>query len=217
MALAAVDEYLVSWVGPHLLTPPFTRSDPSIGAITGFHPGTSENGSCYCHAAAFKIVADCLAGRGNKAFETFRRIMPGGDADLAAAEPTCPPFAFTNTRVAASHPHDAGKHGGTWITGTISWCFQAASEHILGARRTLDGLVIDPCVPTSWRQFAIERQFRGATYDIQVLNPDGVEKGLQSLTVDGQKVAGNLLPLFPSGRHQVQAVMGRPESPASSQ
>ncbi len=209
MAMAAVDEHLDSWVGPHLLTPPFTRADPTIGALTGFHPGTSENGSCYCHAAAFKIVADCMAGRGTKAFETFRSIMPGGDADRRAKDATCPPFAFTNSRVAAYHPHDAGKHGGTWITGTISWCFQAASEYILGARRTLQGLVIDPCVPASWREFGISRQFRGATYEITVRNPDAVERGIRSLTVDGREIDAALLPLFESGRHKVEAVMGK--------
>lgn len=209
MALAAVDEYLDSWVGPHLLTPPFTKPDPTIGAITGFHPGTSENGSCYCHAAAFKIVADCMAGRGTRAFETFRRIMPGGDADRRAKDATCPPFAFTNSRVAAHHPHDAGKHGGTWITGTISWCFQAATEYILGARRTLKGLAVDPCVPATWRNFSIQRQFRGATYDISVHNPDGVEQGIRKLMVDGREIQGTLLPLFESGRHKVEATMGR--------
>lgn len=208
LAMSAVDELLDSWVGPHLLAPPFTHPDKSIGALTGFHPGTTENGSCYCHAAAFKIVADCLAGRGDRAFETFRRIMPGGDADQRVPGASCPPFAFTNSRVAASHPYDAGRHGSTWVTGTITWCFQAASEYILGARRTLEGLVIDPCVPSTWKQFSIQRQFRGASYDIAVTNPDGVQKGLTSLFVDGKKMEGNRLPLFESGHHGVQAVMG---------
>lgn len=207
-ALKAIDERLDSWVGPHLLYPPFTKPDATIGAITGFHPGTSENGSCYCHAAAFKIVADCMAGRGAKAFETFRKIMPGGDADRRAEGATCPPFAFTNSRVAAYHPHDAGKHGGTWITGTISWCFQAASEYILGVRRTLDGLRIDPCVPSTWREFSVQREFRGAIYDIHVSNPKGVEKGVVSVTVDDKPIRGALLPIFDSGVRKVEVVMG---------
>ena len=207
-ALKTIDEKLDSWVGPHLLYPPFTKGDASIGSITGFHPGTSENGSCYCHAASFKIVADCIAGRGAKAYETFRRIMPGGDADRQAPQPTCPPFAFTNSRVAAYHPHDAGKHGGTWVTGTISWCFQAATQYMLGVRPTFNGLLVDPCIPPQWTEFGVERIYRGASYCIRVLNPHGVEKGVRQITVDGKRIDGNVLPIFNGGEHNVEVVMG---------
>ena len=147
-------------------------------------------------------------GAARKHFQTFRKIMPGGDADRCATGATCPPFAFTNSRVAAYHPHDAGKHGGTWITGTISWSFQAASQYILGARPTLNGLLVDPCVPSTWREFSIRRVYRGATYDIRVTNPDGVEKGVRKVSVDGKEITGPLLPILESGTHKVEVTMG---------
>ena len=207
-AMAAVDEHLDSWVGPHLLYPPYTKPDPTIGSLTGFHPGTCENGPCYCHAASFKIVADCMLGRGEKAFQTFRTIMPGGDADRRVPEPGCPPFAFVNGRVAAYHPYHAGEHGGAWATGTVSWCFQAAGQYILGVRPDLEGLRIDPCVPPDWQEFSVSRLYRGARYHVHVRNPNGLAKGVREVTLDGRRIEGNLLPPQPAGgEHQVEALM----------
>ena len=53
------------------------------------------------------------------------------------------------------------------------------------------------------------RQFRGATYDITVKNPDHVCKGIKSVSVDGNAIEGNVLPVFGDGKHHtVEVLMG---------
>ena len=206
--LQAIDTELDSPVGPLLLSPAFDTMDRTIGTITGFSPGTIENGSCYCHAAAFKVVADCMSGRGGKAYATLRAIMPGGDADQSNPGADCPPFAFTNSRAAMFHPYIAGKSLGLWVTGTVAWTWVAYSEWILGVRKNFEGLMIDPCIPAHWDGFSVQRIFRGCTYDIEVTNPDHVEHGVSSILVDGQKWTGSTLPIQPGKTIKVHVVMG---------
>ena len=107
---------------------------------------------------------------------------------------------------------DAAKPGegkNSWLTGTAAWTFTAISQFILGIRPQLDGLVVDPCVPADWDGFTCTRKYRGATYEITVSNPDGVEKGIRSMTANGAPVSGNMLPIAEAGSTvEVQVVMG---------
>ncbi|MBC7765446.1 MAG: glycosyl transferase, partial [Hyphomonadaceae bacterium] len=204
----AIDKKLDTWIGPLLLTPAFTKKDITIGSITGFHPGTIENGACYCHAASFKIVADCKAGRGEQAYETLMKIVPGGTADDMNEQADCPPYAFTNCRYSPEHPYLAGRFLNTWITGTVSWCWQAMTEWILGVRKTLDGLLIDPCIPAKWEGFTVSREYRGTIYHIEVKNPKHLNKGVQSIIINGKEIAGNIIPICKEKEVQVLVVMG---------
>ena len=87
--------------------------------------------------------------------------------------------------------------------------FYAVSQYLMGIRPDYNGLRIDPCVPRSWERFSIRRVFRGAVYEIDVENPNGVSKGIRGMAVDGRKCAGNLLPVFKDGgTHKVKIIMG---------
>lgn len=209
MCLSAIDKYLDSWVGPLLLTPPYTEKDTSIGSLTGFAPGTIENGSCYCHAASFKIVADCVAGRGNHAMDTLKKIIPGGETDRKNPIADCPPYAYTNSRVAPFHPYMAGRHLFTWTTGTVSWCWQAMTQWILGIRPEFEGLMIDPCIPWDWEQFSVVRTFRGSVYNIEVYNPEHVNKGVKEIYLDGMLMTPRILPVTEGKVHEVKVIMGK--------
>ena len=206
--LKAIDEHLDSGVGPVLLSPPFTEMDRSIGTITGFAPGLIENGSCYCHAAAFKIVADCATGRGDRAYRTLRAIMPGGDADQTNPDADCPPFAFTNSRAALCHPYLGGRSLGIWATGTVAWCWMALTEWMLGVRKSFSGLQVDPCIPSEWSGFSVRRRYRGCEYEITVSNPDHVQCGVKEVTVAGEPFAGESLPIEPGRKVLVRVTMG---------
>ena len=83
------------------------------------------------------------------------------------------------------------------------------SQYILGIQPDYDGLRIDPCVPENFGDYTVERKFRGAQYHIQVMNPEHVQKGIKSLTVNGRKMEGNLVP-FEEGvtEYHVTAEMG---------
>ena len=100
-----------------------------------------------------------------------------------------------------------GEAKNSWLTGTAAWNWYAVSSYILGIRPDWDGLLIDPCVPKSCKGFTVRRRFRGAEYEITVENPDGVEKGVREIIVDGAGIDGNLIPSTP-GRHVVRVTMG---------
>jgi cellobiose phosphorylase len=82
-----------------------------------------------------------------------------------------------------------------WLSGTASWSYYTATHWILGVRPEVDGLRIDPCIPRDWPGFKMRRQFRGKNLRIEVKNPAGVCRGVKSLSVDGEPVAGNLIPV----------------------
>jgi cellobiose phosphorylase len=206
--LKAIDTELDSTIGPYLLAPAYTDMDAGVGSVTGSPTGVIENGSCYCHAAAFKIVADCVAGRGAQAYKTLRAIMPGGSADQQIENADCPPFAFTNSRAAMWHPYLAGRSLGLWVTGTVAWSWVACTEYILGIRKTFDGLIIDPCIPAQWDGFSVQRLYRGCTYEITVANPEHVEHGVREIRVDGEIWKEPVLPIRPGRIVKVVVTMG---------
>jgi cellobiose phosphorylase len=103
-----------------------------------------------------------------------------------------------------------GQAKNSWLTGTAAWNYVAISQAILGIQPDYDGLRIDPCIPPSWKEYTIEREFRGTVYRIRVTNPEGISKGAVRILVDGKEIEGNRLPLFTDGRiHRVEAVMNR--------
>ena len=96
-----------------------------------------------------------------------------------------------------------------WVTGGTSWWFYVATEWMMGAIPEYDGLRIDPCLPRKWKKVQLRRPFRGAVYEITVRNPDGVSKGVKSVTVDGKRLRGTLIRPHSDGQtHQVLVVMG---------
>ena len=102
-----------------------------------------------------------------------------------------------------------GEAKNSWLTGTASWNFYAISQYILGIRPEYDGLLVDPCIPASWKGFSITRKFRGATYQIEIENPNRKSKGIQSVLIDGKPHASNIIPVFPKGtEHKVKIILG---------
>lgn len=206
--LASVDRYLDSPHGLALLAPAYTTWDPRLGRISMFSEGTKENAAVFCHAATFQIVADLMAGCGDRAYASLRKLMPNAqpDYELYKAEP----YVYAEYLVGPDNPYRSGEGWFTWLTGTAGWTFMAATEWLLGVRRDYDGLRIDPCLPSRWKRCTIRRPFRGAIYDIEVLNPHGLQKGHVSLEVDGRPIAGHLVRPHGDGKiHTVRAVLER--------
>jgi len=205
--LKSVDRYLDGDHGIALFYPAYSKFDPKLGRISMFSEGTKENAAVFCHAATFHIAAECMAGRGNKAYDSMKKIMPNcqEDYDLYKTEP----YAYAEYLVGPEHPYLYGEGAFTWITGTGGWTFLAATEYLLGAQRDYDGLGIDPVIPSKWKKFKITRPFRGAIYDIEVKNPKGVQRGVKKLLVDGEPVDGNLIKPGMKGKtYKVEVVMG---------
>jgi len=182
-----IEPIVDSPVGPVHNWPPFTRYQPGIGQLTGTPPGFFTNGNVYCHAGGFKVAADFEAGRADKAFDTFMRILP--------AEQKSEPYAQANGYVGPSamrmkhHVSDD-----PWRTGTVAWNFLNCVDRLLGFRRQIDGVAIRPLLPAKWKKAAYSRPFRGTIFDIQIKR--GKRTGL---LVDGEKIEGDFIPVGKDG------------------
>lgn len=207
--LNKIDNYLNTEYGPALFLPSYTKFNPEIGRVTAFAAGTKENAAVFSHACAFKIVADCILGRGDKAHETFKKLCPMSQAKVDHNKYKAEPYVWAEYVIGPGNKDNFGEGAFTWNTGTAPWMFMAACEWILGARRDFGGLLIDPCIPKHWRRCFIKRPFRGATYLIEVENPKGVQHGVNKLIVDGVEIKGNLIKPHSDGRtHNVKVIMG---------
>ena len=108
--------------------------------------------------------------------------------------------------VAGKDAFRPGEGKNSWLTGTAAWMWYTVSQFILGIKPSYDGILIDPCLPATARQYNVHRRFRDADYDITVHNPDGSQSGVKAITLDGKPVAGNVVPYAP-GKHVVEVTM----------
>ena len=203
-ALDSCKKYLDSEHGMVLNNPAFTTYHVEMGEISSYPAGYKENAGIFCHNNPWVIIGDTVAARGNDAWELYQKISPVfiKDQTLHKVEP------YVNCQMVAGK--DAARPGegkNSWLTGTAAWMWLTASQYILGIKPTYDGLLIDPCVPQTAREYTVKRKFRGGEYLITIKNPDGVQKGIRQLIVDGQPVSGNIVPTS-SGTHTVEAIMG---------
>ncbi len=207
MALDAVRERLLTEHGLMLHQPAYTSYRPELGEISSYPPGYKENASVFCHANPWIVIAECRLGRGDRAWDYARRINPSyREAHTELHE--CEPYVYAQT-IAGRDAGDHGRARNSWLTGTASWSYVAATQWILGVRPAFDGLEVDPCIPPDWPGFDIVRAFRGAIYDIHVANPEGVMHGVRDVSVDGLAIVGSLLPAYGDGRvHRVVVTLG---------
>lgn len=198
-AMDAVRGLLGSSYGTHLNWPAFTKVDDSVGFVTRVYPGIKENAAIFSHPNAWPIIAEAVLGRGDRAMEFYDSILPyhqNDNIEVRGAEP----YAYVQFIYGRDHEW-FGKAQNPWLTGTAGWMYTAATKYILGIRPGMAGLVIDPAIPTDWDGFEVTRQWRGASYDIEVRNPDHVSKGVTSLTLDGEPIpADQPIPVQPAGK-----------------
>ena len=205
--LESIDKYLNCKHGLVLNNPAFTKYYIEYGEISTYPAGYKENAGIFCHNNAWIICAEAYVGHGDKAFEYYSKIAPAYLEDISDLHRTEP---YVYAQMIAGK--DAGRFGeakNSWLTGTAAWNFVAVSQYMLGIIPDYDGLKIDPSIPSAWDGFKATRQFRNATYTITVTNPSHVSKGVKSVTVDGNAIEGNVLPVFSDGKeHTVEVVLG---------
>jgi len=203
----AVKEHLDTKYGPVLLAPAYSKPDANIGIITRFAPGTKENAAIFNHSVSWAIIAECILGRGERAYEYFKKtsfIERGKEPDIYKVEPyVYAEFVYGPDSVSF------GQGSFTWTTGTAAWMWRVCLDWILGIRPGLTGLRIDPCIPPHWKGYKVRRCFRNSVYEITVKNPHQVSKGVKEVKIDGKRARSNLLPVFGDSRtHKVEVVMG---------
>lgn len=206
-ALDSVKQYLDCEHGIVLNNPAFTRYYIEYGEISSYPAGYKENAGIFCHNNPWIMIGETVVGRGNEAWEYFRKICPSYLEDISELHKT-EPYVYAQM-IAGKDAFRPGEAKNSWLTGTAAWNFYTISQYILGIQPWYDRLVIDPCIPGSWKEYTVQRKFRGADFTIAVKNPDGVCRGVRSLLVDGKKVEGNAIPLQAKGtRHTVEVILG---------
>ena len=191
-ALDSVKEKLDTKYGVMILQPAYTRYHLELGEISSYPPGYKENAGIFCHNNPWVSIAETVIGRGDRAFEIYQKTCPAYCEEFSEIHRT-EPYVYSQM-VAGRDAKFHGEAKNSWLTGTAAWTFVNVSQYILGVYPTHNGLSIDPCVPKDFGNFELTRKFREGTYNIKVQNPDNVEKGIKSITVDGQAIDGCVIP-----------------------
>ena len=210
-AMGALEHYLIRREEGliMLLTPPFDQGELEPGYIKDYVPGVRENGGQYTHAAVWVILAFAKMGEGNKAWELFNMINPINHSrtPIEAVHYRVEPYVMA-ADVYAVHPN-IGRGGWTWYTGAAGWMYRVGIEYILGLRRRGNTLYIDPCIPKEWEEYKINYSYKKSKYEIVIKNPNGVNRGVKEITIDGIRAEENMIELkSDKEKYHVEVLMG---------
>lgn len=206
-ALNSVIERLDTKYGIVLNSPAFTKYNIEMGEISTYPAGYKENAGIFCHNNPWIACAETVIGRGDRAFEVYKKIAPAYLEEISDIHKTEP---YVYSQMVAGK--DAVRHGeakNSWLTGTAAWNFITISQWILGIKPDYRGLKVDPCIPKDWKEYKINRTFKGCDYEITIKNPNAVCKGVKQMLVDGKAVEGNVIPNFTdNAKHVVEVTLG---------
>lgn len=205
-AMDAVDENLFSEYGLHLNSPSFATPNDDIGFVTRVYQGVKENGAIFSHPNPWAWVAEAKLGRGDRAMKFYDALNPYNQNDMIETR-YAEPYSYVQFIMGKDH-QDHGRANHPWLTGTSGWAYFAVTNFILGVRTGFEGLTVDPCIPTDWPEFEVTRQWRGATYNITVQNPNAVSKGVASITINGESVEGAIPVQAEGSVNDVVVVLG---------
>ena len=205
-AMASVKERLDTKYGVVLQQPPYATYHLNLGEISSYPPGYKENAGIFCHNNPWISIGETVIGHGDRAFEVYKKTCPAYIENISEIHRT-EPYVYSQM-VAGKDARNFGEAKNSWLTGTAAWTFVNVSQHILGIYPTLDGLSVDPCIPSDMEGFTVTRQYRGASYEIKVTNKDHAQKGIQSFLVDGKAIEGHVIPYDPAKKqYQVEIIM----------
>ena len=203
-ALDSVKERLDCEHGIVLNNPAFTKYYVEYGEISSYPAGYKENAGIFCHNNPWVIIGETVLGRGDYAWEYFRKICPSYIEENSALHKV-EPYVYSQM-IAGKDAAKPGEAKNSWLTGTAAWNWYAITQYILGIKPAYNGLEIDPCICSQWKEYTVRRRFRGGIYEITVQNPDGVCKGVREVILDGRPLDGNIVPCV-SGNHKVTVVL----------
>ncbi len=161
--------------------------------VNGLPAGYSENGGIFVQANCWAIMAEALLGRGDRAWQYYKQVMPQSVIKKVGVERYhSEAYAYCSTMLGKAN-EKFGWGVVSQVTGTAAWMDVVATQYILGIRPTLKGLLIDPSIPAEWDHYSVERTYRGCRLTIQVENPGHVQHGVQEVTVNGRRAEANLV------------------------
>jgi cellobiose phosphorylase len=179
--------------------PAYTAYYLNLGEISSYPPGYKENASVFCHVNPWVMIGETRLGHGDQAHDYYTRINPSAREEISDVH-RCEPYVYAQM-IAGKDAPTFGEAKNSWLTGTAAWNYHAISQWILGVRVTYEGLEIAPVIPMDWPGFTATRAFRGVVYKIAIERKGAGNR--IALTVDGQRIAGNLVPPPSDGRKEV--------------
>lgn len=204
-AMDSVHKYLATKYGIMLNAPSYTVPDDDIGFVTRVYPGVKENGSIFSHPNPWAWAAECVLGRGDRAMEYYNSLCPYNQNDMIEIRES-EPYSYCQFIMGKDHTA-FGRARHPFMTGSGGWSYFSATRYMLGIRPDFDKLEINPCIPADWKQFSAVRKWRGATYNITVLNPDAVMKGVKEIKINGEIVPE--IKVLPEGTvNEIEVVLG---------
>jgi cellobiose phosphorylase len=205
--MAAVQERLATPYGLMLAAPPFVKMPIDVMRAVVFNPGIKENAGIFNHTQGWGVMAECMLGNGDRAYEYYTASMPAAYNDRAEIRQS-EPYVQGQTTYSIFSPRP-GNTRTSWLTGAAAWAYYSATQYILGLRPELGGLRIDPCIPSTWDGFKATRRFRGRTIEIEVRNPASVCRGVKTLTLNGRVLSSTLIPADRLDDHnRVEVILG---------
>ncbi len=206
-AMEQVNRKLATGFGIKVCSPPYTSSDYNIVRAMLMNPGLKENGGIFIHTQGWAVMAEAILGHGDRAYQYLRAYLPAAYNTRAEIREIEPYVVCQST-----HADNSPRHGASripWLSGSATWTYYAISQYILGIRPGYNGIAIDPCIPSEWSGYEASRMFRGNALNIRVSNPDGVQKGVCSLKVNGNELQGSFIPTdLLSSTTEIEVVMG---------
>jgi cellobionic acid phosphorylase len=201
---AAVREQLESPYGVEMFGPPYTAMREDVGRVTQKFPGSAENGSVYNHAASFYIYGLYTVGEKEDAYRLLRKMIPGPDQDDLLQRGQLPVFIPNYYRGAYRQiQRTAGRSSQLFNTGTVSWVYRSLIEGLFGVRGDRKGLRIEPQLPGSWKEASIVREFRGAVFNIHMVQSESVD--VLEIKVNGEVLEQPVIENFiAGGNYQVE-------------
>lgn len=191
-ALNSVHEILNTPYGAKLLDPPYRQHYFDGALMHIFNPDTKENGGIFSQSQGWLILAEAIAGHGDRAFEYFMETSPAAMNDKAEIR-VIEPYAHGQFTESKASPFEGRSHV-HWLTGTASTVMVGCVEGICGMCPDIEGLTIDPAIPSEWDGFTIEKTFRGKQLSIEITNPEHVQSGVIETVLNGEKLESNFIP-----------------------
>ena len=194
-ALDSVGERLGTPYGIVLNQPPYSTYRIELGEISSYPPGYKENAGIFCHNNPWVMIAETRIGRGDRAFDYYKRIAPAYLEEISDIHRT-EPYVYSQM-VAGRDAVREGEAKNSWLTGTAAWNYVAIAHYMLGIRPEFDGLRVAPCIGSEVSHFTVTRRCRDAVYRVRVTN--SMKGGEPKLVVDGSSIEGTLVPYAEAG------------------
>ncbi len=206
--MKTVKEKLATPYGLMLCAPPFVKAPRQIMSSVVYNAGIKENAGIFNHTQGWGVIAETLMGNGDQAFEYSKASIPpayNNKAEIRQSEP----YVVGQTTYSTFSPR-AGNTRVSWLSGAATWNYYSITQYILGIRPQYDSLLIDPCVPSKWDGFKVERRWRGMNLEIEVKNPSHVCKGIEYIEVNGKRYDSATVPVADlKDGDKIVAVMGK--------